>query len=104
MIIRPGPYSSITVQDKKPGFPTAIFGNDGVCGLLATLKVYVMSRTLLVPSICFLLMVSAGQRHRDREFDGARAGSQRTVHGVNLCWGPPGKFTMGSPVNDPERR
>jgi len=30
-------------------------------------------------------------------FDGTRAGEERTVAGVRLCWCPPGKFTMGSP-------
>jgi formylglycine-generating enzyme required for sulfatase activity len=38
------------------------------------------------------------------EFDGARAGEERTVAGVKLCWCPPGKFTMGSPGGEPERR
>src|SRR4030081_762112 len=37
-------------------------------------------------------------------FDGTRAGEEKTIAGVNLCWCPPGKFTMGSPPNEPERR
>ena len=37
-------------------------------------------------------------------FDGTRAGDERTVAGVKLCWCPPGKFTMGSPPGEPERR
>src|SRR5688500_14049108 len=36
--------------------------------------------------------------------DGTRAGEERTIGGINLCWCPPGKFTMGSPPGDPERR
>jgi formylglycine-generating enzyme len=40
---------------------------------------------------------------RDR-FDGTKAGEERTVAGVRLCWCPPGKFTMGSPPDEPERR
>src|SRR5689334_16581203 len=37
-------------------------------------------------------------------FAGARAGEERSVAGVVLCWCPPGRFTMGSPVGEPERR
>ena len=37
-------------------------------------------------------------------FLGTKAGDQREVHGVKLCWCPPGRFTMGSPRNEPERR
>ena len=31
---------------------------------------------------------------------GTRAGEERTIAGIKLCWCPPGRFTMGSP---PER-
>jgi formylglycine-generating enzyme required for sulfatase activity len=37
-------------------------------------------------------------------FTGAKAGDEREVAGVRLCWCPAGKFTMGSPPNEPERR
>jgi formylglycine-generating enzyme required for sulfatase activity len=37
-------------------------------------------------------------------FTGSKAGEEREVAGVKLCWCPPGKFTMGSPPNEPERR
>jgi formylglycine-generating enzyme len=36
-------------------------------------------------------------------FDGAKAGEQRQVGGVSLCWCPPGSFTMGSPPDEPKR-
>jgi hypothetical protein len=36
--------------------------------------------------------------------DGARAGEEKTVDGVRVCWCPPGKFAMGSPRLKPERR
>jgi formylglycine-generating enzyme required for sulfatase activity len=32
------------------------------------------------------------------------AGEERVVGGVNLCWCPPGRFVMGSPPDEPERR
>jgi len=37
-------------------------------------------------------------------FDGARAGEERSVAGLALCWCPAGRFTMGSPPGEPERR
>jgi len=38
------------------------------------------------------------------DFAGTRAGEERSVAGVTLCWCPPGQFTMGSPSGEPERR
>src|ERR1041384_7926843 len=35
---------------------------------------------------------------------GAKAGDETTVAGVQLCWCPPGRFHMGSPRSEPERR
>ncbi len=37
-------------------------------------------------------------------FNGSKAGESREVLGILLCWCPPGKFVMGSPRNEPERR
>jgi sulfatase modifying factor 1 len=37
-------------------------------------------------------------------FAGSKAGEEREVGGVKLCWCPPGRFKMGSPPNEPERR
>ncbi len=37
-------------------------------------------------------------------FAGSRAGEEREAGGVKLCWCPPGRFTMGSPPGEPERR
>jgi sulfatase modifying factor 1 len=37
-------------------------------------------------------------------FTGSKAGDEREVHGIKLCWCPLGKFTMGSPPDEPERR
>ena len=37
-------------------------------------------------------------------FDGAKAGEERTIAALKLCWCPSGKFRMGSPRNEPERR
>ncbi len=37
-------------------------------------------------------------------FLGSKGGDEREVGGIKLCWSPPGKFIMGSPPNEPERR
>jgi formylglycine-generating enzyme len=37
-------------------------------------------------------------------FHGSKPGDEREVAGVKLCWCPPGKFIMGSPPSEPERR
>jgi formylglycine-generating enzyme required for sulfatase activity len=37
-------------------------------------------------------------------FDGAKPGDEREVASIKLCWCPPGRFTMGSPRSEPERR
>ena len=37
-------------------------------------------------------------------FDGDKAGDERVIGGVRLCWCPAGKYRMGSPPDEPERR
>ena len=37
-------------------------------------------------------------------FSGSKAGDEREVGGVKLCWCPPGRFTMGSPRTELQRR
>src|SRR5438876_6149573 len=37
-------------------------------------------------------------------FNGSKAGDQREIVGIRSCWCPPGKFTMGSPRSESERR
>jgi sulfatase modifying factor 1 len=37
-------------------------------------------------------------------FNGSKAGDERELAGIKLCWCPPGKFIMGSPPGEPERR
>jgi formylglycine-generating enzyme required for sulfatase activity len=41
---------------------------------------------------------------RTNSFRGSKAGDTREVAGVKLCWCPPGRFRMGSPSDEPERR
>lgn len=37
-------------------------------------------------------------------FVGQSEGNEREVFGILFCWCPPGKFIMGSPASEPERR
>src|SRR5262245_218085 len=37
-------------------------------------------------------------------FGGSKAGDERELVGIKFCWCPPGRFTMGSPSTEPERR
>jgi sulfatase modifying factor 1 len=37
-------------------------------------------------------------------FAGRQPGDERDVNGVRLCWCPAGRFVMGSPRSEPERR
>jgi formylglycine-generating enzyme required for sulfatase activity len=46
----------------------------------------------------------AGQPPRTGDFTGSRGGDEREIGGIRLCWCPPGKFRMGSPSDEPERR
>src|SRR5262245_51478708 len=41
---------------------------------------------------------------RAEAFTGTKPGDERAVAGIKLCWCPPGKFIMGSPPGEPERR
>lgn len=38
------------------------------------------------------------------EFDGVRAGEERELVAVKFCWCPAGRFRMGSPGSEPDRR
>jgi formylglycine-generating enzyme required for sulfatase activity len=51
-----------------------------------------------------LVNVPAPARVAGLDFAGSKAGEERAIAGVRLCWCPPGKFTMGSPPEEPERR
>ena len=50
------------------------------------------------------LLVGAGSGASGDEMNGTKPGDERTIDGIRLCWCPPGKFTMGSPPGETERR
>jgi formylglycine-generating enzyme required for sulfatase activity len=41
---------------------------------------------------------------QERSFRGTKAGEERVVDGIALCWCPPGRFVMGSPATEAGRR
>jgi sulfatase modifying factor 1 len=48
--------------------------------------------------------VSFSQPQQPGKFAGSKAGDERAVAGVKFCWCPAGRFLMGSPRTEPERR
>src|SRR3990172_2920178 len=58
-----------------------------------------------VAVLTLALVPAFGQPARPADsFLGAKAGEEIKVGGVKLCWCPSGKFIMGSPRGEPERR
>ena len=37
-------------------------------------------------------------------FTGSNPGAERKIGGIKFCWAPPGRYLMGSPTDEPERR
>ena len=54
--------------------------------------------------LAIMLASAVGLAAAPDDFAGKKPGDERTIAGVKLCWCPPGKFTMGSPPSEPERR
>ena len=54
--------------------------------------------------LALLVLIANPARAADPPIVGSKAGDERQVAGVKLCWCPPGSFTMGSPPDEPERR
>jgi hypothetical protein len=50
------------------------------------------------------VVAPVGPEEVERAMVGSRAGEERTVAGVRLCWCPAGTYTRGSPPDEPERR
>ncbi len=57
-------------------------------------------------NVTVLAMVAPANRPSSRadSFFGGKAGDEREVGGVKLCWCPPGRFQMGSPPDEPDHR
>jgi sulfatase modifying factor 1 len=61
-------------------------------------------RTLLGGAIAAIASFARPASGRQASFRGRAAGDARTLDAIDLCWCPPGRFVMGSPRSEPERR
>jgi sulfatase modifying factor 1 len=63
-------------------------------------------RSLLEAALAGVAAAAPGllQGERPPPFRGSKAGEEREVASVRLCWCPAGRFIMGSPASEPERR
>jgi formylglycine-generating enzyme len=62
-------------------------------------------RTLLGGMVTAIATIAQPARARQSaSFRGRKAGDARTVDAIDFCWCPPGRFVMGSPQSEPERR
>ncbi len=59
---------------------------------------------LVLLTITLGIPATAALNPARQSFQGSKPGDERKVFGVKLCWCPAGKFTMGSPRGEPERR
>jgi formylglycine-generating enzyme required for sulfatase activity len=110
------PFGSVTLPGQEKSSPWPLVGyvalGLGAVGLVAAFAMKSprpssMSRTRWGCWAGFLLMSGLIACHPLAQADsflGAKPGDERAVAGVKLCWCPPGKFLMGSPPNEPERR
>jgi formylglycine-generating enzyme len=57
-----------------------------------------------VTGAAVVLAPSLFARQPKTSFRGSQAGDSRELATVKLCWCPPGRFVMGSPRDEPERR
>ena len=49
-------------------------------------------------------VMSVAALHQARSIAGTLAGEERTIEGIRLCWCPPGRFVMGSPLTEADHR
>src|SRR6266849_10094523 len=64
-----------------------------------------LGAALLVGGQLHAAQASDGEPPKRRDsFLGLKAGDEREVAGIKLCWCPAGRFKMGSPPNEPKRR
>jgi sulfatase modifying factor 1 len=55
-------------------------------------------------ALTVMLVSASGLAAAPDDFAGKKPGEERLIAGIKLCWCPPGKFTMGSPPGELERR
>jgi hypothetical protein len=63
-----------------------------------------MTRRSLLAATMSAMARPALALHQPSSSHGRRAGDTRKVDAIELCWCPSGRFVMGSPRSEPERR
>ena len=93
---------------RRREFSAAVGEPGQLSGVTLVFSLYsriLLALAILVGNECHAAQPIDGQHEKANDsFLGAKAGAEWVVSGVKLCWCPPGKFSMGSPRNEPERR
>ena len=61
-------------------------------------------RSVLGGMVTAILTMARPVDARQASFRGRHAGDARNLDGIDLCWCPAGRFVMGSPRSEPDRR
>lgn len=81
---------------------SSVLGQTGMAvATIFRLAFPILASFLVVPPVA---SHHIAQESKTDAFPGAKAGDERVVGGVKLIWCPPGRFRMGSPPNEVERR
>ena len=72
--------------------------------LAVTALLIVCRRTASIRAASGFVIDERARESRLDSFVGSNAGEEREVAGIKLCWCPAGRFRMGSPPDEPERR
>src|SRR4051812_44684684 len=85
---------------------SASTGNPGMNRISKKNPIVVIPSIVMVVAVCVGPGGSKGAELpiRSDTFEGIKAGAETNVATVQLCWCPAGKFIMGSPRHELERR
>jgi formylglycine-generating enzyme len=61
-------------------------------------------RAMLLSALATAAVAASRLVRAQQSFRGQRAGDEREIDGIRFCWCPAGRFIMGSPPSEPERR
>jgi len=81
-------------DDKRPRFSPRL-----VLLLMCGLVGYKIGEPTNAP-----IMTHHARPERQASIVGSKAGDEREFAGIKACWCPPGRFRMGSPPDEPDRR
>ncbi|PYJ02918.1 MAG: hypothetical protein DME25_14470, partial [Verrucomicrobia bacterium] len=101
-------WTSRLIRRRERKLPRKKPARRGTEGTVAMSQSLLTSAPTIGLSVTLALLASASaagtQPASEPNFLGSKAGDEREVAGVKLCWCPAGRFIMGSPRGEPERR